>query len=129
MPSRLLFACDEETIARRVMAFCSQAEASSGKPVPLDILRPGQHKSCFDCPQAAADRRTDRVDADYGVQGLLGLSVPLLLETPPETESRPGLGRRARRRCLLARLPTRCLASLAGAPSRHLLTRKRLSGT
>jgi RecB family exonuclease len=51
MPSRLLFACDEETIARRVMAFCSQAEASNGKPVSLDILRPGQQKSCFEVPK------------------------------------------------------------------------------
>ena len=51
MPSRLLFACDEENIARRVMTFCSQAEGSNGKPPALDLLRPGQQRSCFEVPE------------------------------------------------------------------------------
>ena len=51
MPSRLLFACDEETVARRVMAFCSTAEALRGKPVPAGILQPGQGQSQFKPPK------------------------------------------------------------------------------
>jgi RecB family exonuclease len=50
MPSRLLFACDEETVARRVTAFCSTAEVSAGKPVAAGVLRPGQPQSRFDVP-------------------------------------------------------------------------------
>ncbi len=51
MPSRLLFACDDETMARRVKAFCSTAEASAGKPVPAGVLRPGAARSHFDVPR------------------------------------------------------------------------------
>jgi RecB family exonuclease len=50
MPSRLLFACDEETIAHRVMAFCgtepSPRIASAGSE-----LRPGQLQSRFEVPK------------------------------------------------------------------------------
>lgn len=51
MPSRLLFTCDEETVARRVRAFCSTAEISGGKPVPAGVLRPGQPRSQFEVPK------------------------------------------------------------------------------
>jgi ATP-dependent helicase/nuclease subunit B len=50
MPSRLLFACDEETVARRVMAFCSTTEAMGGKPVPAGVLQPGRPQSQFEIP-------------------------------------------------------------------------------
>jgi RecB family exonuclease len=51
MPSRLLFACDEETIARRVMAFCLTAEVSRGKPLAAGVLRPGHLPSRFEVPK------------------------------------------------------------------------------
>jgi RecB family exonuclease len=52
MPSRLLFACDDETIACRVKAFCSAAEDSNGRPMSVGVLRAGQpNKSRFDVPK------------------------------------------------------------------------------
>jgi hypothetical protein len=51
MPSRLLFACDEETVARRVMTFCSTAETSGGKPVQAGVLQPGRRQSAFEPPR------------------------------------------------------------------------------
>ncbi len=51
LPSRLLFACDDETMARRVKAFCSTAEISGGKPVAAGVLRPGAARSRFDVPR------------------------------------------------------------------------------
>lgn len=46
-PSRLLFACDEETVAHRVRSFCATAEAAGGKPVPAGALRPAAGPSRF----------------------------------------------------------------------------------
>jgi len=51
LPSRLLFACDDETMARRVKAFCATEEISAGKPVAAGVLQPGQAHSRFDIPK------------------------------------------------------------------------------
>ncbi len=50
-PSRLLFACDEETTARRALVLFSSEESASGGAILPGALRPGQEQSRFEVPR------------------------------------------------------------------------------
>ena len=50
-PSRLLFACDPQTAAKRVRAFFSTGQAPTTGPILPGVLRPGQPQSRFEVPR------------------------------------------------------------------------------
>ncbi|MHB1034566.1 MAG: PD-(D/E)XK nuclease family protein [Pirellulales bacterium] len=56
-PSRLLFACDAETAARRALALFSTRKPAAGFAVPAGAIRAGREHSAFEVPRPAPLKR------------------------------------------------------------------------